>query len=357
MPSIMLKCISRYICHNVNLEVFDKEFLVLLGPNGSGKSTLLNVIAGLIEYEGSVLFDNIPVDQLSPGKRKTGYLFQDLNLFPHLTVASNIAYSLKIQKQPQNEVESRIEELLGIMKIKHLASRYPGKLSGGEKQRVALARALALSPKILLLDEPLSSLDIQTSKYLRMELKQLHNRLGITTIYVTHNLTEAEEMADRIAVIETGNIEQVGEPEDVFFFPGNEKVADFIGSPNILDCSYCRSLSQGMVEVGCGGLSIIIPDEGNTVKKIALLPQDIYVSENKPPGPDVNRFKGFITDINAVDEMVRLKVKTGENTLQAEMPHHIFKNMDLSVGKEVFLILKLKKIKSYEHKGQVKKNV
>jgi ABC-type Fe3+/spermidine/putrescine transport system ATPase subunit len=347
MPSIKLKNISKYICQNVNLEIFDKELLVLLGPNGAGKSTLLNIIAGLIDYEGSVFFNGKPVDELPASRRKVGYLFQELALFPHLDVASNIAYSLKVQKQPQNEVEARVEELLQMMKIKHLASRYPRQLSGGEKQRMALARALALVPDILLLDEPLSSLDVQASKYLRTELRQLHKRLDITAIYVTHDLMEAEEMADRIAVIESGRIEQVGKPEEVFFYPRSKKVSDFIGAPNILDCTYCHSLGRGMVEVGCGGLPIIIPDDGNTVKRIALLPRDIYISETKPPGPDVNRFKGIITDINATNETVRIKVKVGGNNLTAEMPHHIFEDMNLTMGKEIFLILKLRRIRVY----------
>jgi len=296
MPSIKIKNVSKYICQKVNLEIFDKELLVLLGPNGAGESTLLNVIAGLIDYEGSVLFGGRPVDKLVTSKRKIGYLFQELNLFPHLDVTSNIAYGLKVQKQFKNEVESRVEELFQMMKIKHLSSRYPKQLSGGEKQRVALTRALVLAPDILLLDEPLNSLDVQASKYLRMELKQLHKKLGITTIYVTHDLTEAEEMADRIAVIENGSIEQVGRPEEVLFYPENKKVSDFIGDPNILDCTYCHSLGKGLVEVGCGGLPVIIPDDGNAVKRIALLPRDIYISETKPPGPDINRFKGIISN-------------------------------------------------------------
>jgi len=187
MSSIKLKNISKYVCKNINLEIFNKELLVLLGPNGAGKSTLLNVIAGLINYEGSVFFDNKPVDGLPANKRRIGYLFQELNLFPHLDVSANIVYGLKVQKRPQNEIKVRVEELLQIMKIKHLSSRYPKELSGGEKQRVALARALANSPRILLLDEPMNSLDYRTSKYLRTEFKILQKKLGITTIYVTHN--------------------------------------------------------------------------------------------------------------------------------------------------------------------------
>jgi ABC-type sugar transport system ATPase subunit len=357
MPSIKLEKISKYICQNINLEILDKELLVLLGPNGAGKSTLLNIIAGLVEYKGSVFFDGESVDKLPASKRKIGYLFQELNLFPHLNVASNIAYSLRVQKQFRSEVEARVEGLLQVMKIEHLSSRYPRHLSGGEKQRVALARALALAPDVLLLDEPLSSLDAQASKYLRTELRQLQKKLGITTIYVTHDLAEAEEMADRIAVIENGHIEQVGRAKEVFFYPMSKKVSDFIGAPNILDCTYCHSLGKGVAEVGCGGLPIIIPDGGNTVKRIALLPRDIYISETKVPGPDVNRFKGIITGIDSTDETVGLKLKAGENKLTAEMSHHIFEDMNLAVGKEVFLILKLRRIRAYEDNEQVKENV
>jgi len=347
MPSIELRNICKYVCRDVNLKISDKELLVLLGPNGAGKTTLLNIIAGLTEYGGSVLFDGVPVDKVPASKREVGYLFQDLVLFPHLDVAANIAYGLRVKKQPESEVEARVHELLQIMKIKHLSSRYPKHLSGGEKQRVALARALALSPKVLLLDEPLNSLDVQTSKYLRMELKQLQKELGITTIYVTHDLTEAEEIADRIAIIQHGCMEQVGSPGEVFFYPQNERVSDFIGAPNILNCDYCHSLGQGLLEVNCGGLPIVIPDDGNTVQRIALFPRDIYISETKPPGPEVNRFKGTITSIKSADDAVRLEVMVESKKLLAEMPHHIFEDMDLAVGKEVFLILKLRRIRAY----------
>jgi len=350
MPEIELKNICKYICHDVNLKIFDKELLVLLGPNGAGKTTLVNIIAGLTEYEGSVLFDDVAVDKLSATKREVGYLFQDLVLFPHLDVTANIAYGLRAKKQLQPQVEARVDELLQMMRIKQLSSRYPRHLSGGEKQRVALARALATSPKVLLLDEPLSSLDAQTAKYLRTELRQLQRKLGITAIYVTHDLQEAEEMADRIAVIHTGHIEQVGKPEEVFFYPENEEVSDFIGAPNILDCDYCHSRGNGVVEVGCGELPIFVPHVGNSVQRIALFPRDIYISDSKPPGPGVNLFKGVITGINHASGAVRIGVRAGENNLTAEIPYHIFEDMDLTVGKEVYLILRLRRIKVYENK-------
>jgi len=350
MPSIELRNICQYICRDVNLKIQDKELMVLLGPNGAGKTTIANIIAGLIDYQGSVLFDSVPVDRLPANKRGVGYLFQDLVLFPHLDVATNIAYGLRAKKQSPHQVEARVNQLLQMMKIKHLSSRYPKHLSGGEKQRVALARALAPSPKVMLLDEPLSSLDVPTAKYLRTELKQLQQRLGITTVYVTHDLQEAEEMADRIAVLQNGQLEQVDKPEKVFFYPQNEKVSDFIGAPNILDCDYCRSLGKGIMEVGCGGLPIIVPHDGDSVQRIALLPSDIHISETRAPGPEVNRFKALVTSIKPTDEAVRIGLQVGTINLLAGMPHHIFEDTNLAVGKEVFLILKLRRIRVYENK-------
>ena len=357
MPHIEVKNICKHICRGVDLEVFNRELLVLLGPSGAGKTTLLNIISGLTDYQGSVIFDGVPVDKVAASKRRIGYLFQHLVLFPHLDVAANIAYSLEAQKLPRSQIEVRVAELLRLTRISHLSSRYPKQLSGGEKQRVALARALAHWPKVLLLDEPLSSLDLQTAKYLRTELRRLQKELGITTIYVTHDLDEAEEVADRIAVINDGSIEQVAQPDDVFFYPGSKAVSDFIGAPNILTCDHCRKLEHGVVEASCGGLPIIVAHEGNSVERIALLPRDIYVSDTWPPGPGVNRFSGTITDIQHVDDSVRLEVEVGGNRLVAEMPSHIFEEMDLEVGKEAFLILKLRRIKAYEcrcnhgHKG------
>ena len=345
MPIIELCNISKYVCKNINLKILNNEFTVLLGPNGAGKSTLLNIIAGLIEYQGSVLFDGKCVNHFPVNKRKIGYLFQDLYLFPHLDVFSNIAYSLEIRKKNSHKIRERVNELLEMLRIENLLHCYPKQLSGGEKQRVALARSLATKPDILLLDEPLSSVDLQSSKYLRRELKQLQKELGITTIYVTHNLMEAEEMADKIVVIDKGKVEQIGGVKEIFFSPVNKQVSEFIGAPNILKCSKYKNLGKGIAEVNCGGLSVIIPDEGRAINKIAMLPRDIYCSELRPPGPKVNRFKGSIIDIYSNIEVIRLKLKVGENILLAELPYHIFARMNLKIGKEIFIILKLRTIK------------
>lgn len=215
MPDIKLENINNFICRDINLKITGGEFLVLWGSTGAGKTTLLNIIAGLAEYKGSVLFDDIPMDEVPVSRRRLGYLFQHLALFPHLDVKSNIAYGLNIQKKPKKEVDVKVDELLGMMEIRHLAHRYPKDLSGGEKQRTALARAIISSPKIMLLDEPLNSLDPDTAGRLRIEIRQLHRKLGTTTVYVTHCLEEALVLADRIVVLNKGRIVRIGSSENI----------------------------------------------------------------------------------------------------------------------------------------------
>ena len=345
MPEIVLKGITNFICQDINLTVKDSELLVLLGPTGAGKTTLLNIIAGLINYEGTVSFDGNSIDNLPACLRKVGFLFQDLALFPHLDVRSNIAYGLTIQGGPDGENNSRIKELLRLMNIGHLSRRYPKDLSGGEKQRVALARALATSPNILLLDEPFSSLDFRTSRYLMMELRRVQKAFNITTIYVTHNLLEAREMADRVGIIYDGKLEQIGLPQEVLFNPQSKKVSDFLGAPNVLDCEAFRVLREGLIEVSCGGMKIVASHEGGEVKKIIIFPAQIYVSNQQPPGPGLNRFRGVIADIIPSEFMMRFRIRVAENILLAELDQDMFSEMGLEVGSEVFLILKLKWIK------------
>jgi ABC-type Fe3+/spermidine/putrescine transport system ATPase subunit len=348
MPSITLRNVCKFVCRDVNLEIYDRELMVILGSNGAGKTTLINIIAGLTDYQGSVLFDGVPVDRLPANQREVGYLFQSLVLFPHLDVIANIAYGLNTHRWSKQQVADRVDELLDLMNIKHLAARYPKQLSGGERQRVALARAIASSPKVLLLDEPMASLDTQTARYLRTELKQLQRRLGITAVYVTHDLMEAVEMGDRMAVIQGGHVEQVAEPERVLFYPESEGVSDFIGAPNILDCDYCQNVGQGVMEVGCGGLKLFVLHEGDSVHKVAILPRHIYVSESRPPGRGVNGFQGSITDISYARNTVRIGIEVDGLNLMAEVPNHIFEEMDLTVGKQVFLILRMRRIRVYE---------
>ncbi len=188
----------RFVERFYTLKVDSGELLVIYGPTGSGKTTLLNIVAGLIAYEGNVFFNDIPVDCVPPQKRNIGYLFQGLHLFPHLSVFNNIAYGLKIKKIPSKKIKGQVNELMELLEISHLENRYLQNLSGGEKQRVALARTIAPRPDVLLMDEPLSSLDENIAIRLRRQLKSLQRELALTTIYVTHDSKESSEMADNI---------------------------------------------------------------------------------------------------------------------------------------------------------------
>lgn len=345
MPSIELSHIEKNICQDLNLQVSDAELLVLVGPTGGGKTTILNVIAGITEYKGSVLLDGKAVDSLAPDKRGVGYLFQDLALFPHLDVASNIEYGLKMQNMETTKRKTRVQKLLELLNIAHLSKRYPKGLSGGEQQRVALARALAPSPGILLLDEPMSSLDPTTSKYLRIELKRILKEMEVTVVYVTHNLMEAEEMADRMALIYNGDIQQVSSPRDMIFAPCNDTVCNFVGMPNILECQHSRLLEYGLVELKTGDMSLILPYDGNSIKKMAIFPSDIYISNIKPPGSKVNRFLGTIIDYKFFLSVAMVKVKVKNKLLLAELPIETFKEMGLNSGQDVFVVIKLRRIR------------
>jgi len=208
MPDIELRNIRNYVFNDLNMEICDGELLVVTGPNGAGKSTLLATIAGLVNYDGNVLFDGVTVDRIPTNERRVGYLFQNLALFPHLTVASNIGYGMAVKGDGKTEIAQNVDELLGLVRIEHLRDRYPKNLSGGEQQRVALARALAVSPEVLLLDEPFNSMDYGTCQCMRKEISKIQKDRGITTVLVTHNPEEAEEMGDRIITIAGGKIRE-----------------------------------------------------------------------------------------------------------------------------------------------------
>jgi ABC-type Fe3+/spermidine/putrescine transport system ATPase subunit len=348
MPDIKLVEVTKHICRDVHLAIEDNEIFVIVGTTGAGKTTLLNVIAGVTDYGGSVLIDGISVDRVSPRKRGVGYLFQSLALFPHLTVASNIAFGLKAAGVEKTAAEDRVFSLMEMMRIKHLATRYPHMLSGGEKKRVALARCLAPSPQILLLDEPTSSLDHQTAKYLRNQLLDVLKGLGITTVYVTHDLREAEEIADRIALVSNGRVEQVSTPHDFFFYPRNECVSEFVGMPNIIECTDSRILASGLVEVVSDDMKMVLPYDGNQIKRIAIPPDDIYISDARPPGPALNRFTGTVQEITYLHSTVRVRVSIGKNTLLGELPVSAFNEISLEKGKEAHVVIKLRRLRYVE---------
>ena len=338
--------VGDFSLHNIDLQIVDQEYFVILGPTGAGKTVLIESLAGLHRCRGGTIWmDGADMTSVPPEGRQIGYVPQDYALFPFLTVAGNITFGLKGRHIPHKTIKKKVGTLSHLLHISHLLDRNVRTLSGGEKQRVALARALATSPRILLLDEPLGSLDVRTAKYLRLELRRLHEELGVTTIHVTHNLIEAEEMADRMAILNMGTVEQVGTPEEVFFYPRSETVADLIGTPNILDCDRVKPIGHGLVEAMCGGMSIVLPLPDGGIKKIALFPRDIYVSARKPPGPELNRFQGVVQDIQPFSSLTRLTVKVGKNSLLAELPKDIFEEMGIKTGQEVYLILKLRRLR------------
>src|SRR5580704_557672 len=224
------------ILYDLNLEVRNGEFLTLLGPSGCGKTTLLRLISGFENpTTGQIFINGKDVDGLPPHLRHVHTVFQSYALFPHMTVYENVAFGLRCQKLPSQEIAQRVSDVLKIVKLEKYASRKPEQLSGGQQQRVAVARAVVNRPLVLLLDEPLSSLDYRLRKIMQLELKQLQRRLGITFIFVTHDQEEALSMSDRLVVMHEGGIEQVGTPRQVYENPANLIVAQFIGEANIFE--------------------------------------------------------------------------------------------------------------------------
>jgi multiple sugar transport system ATP-binding protein len=220
------------VVHGIDLEVQEKEFVVLVGPSGCGKSTTLRMVAGLEEISGGTLtIDDKVVNRIAPKDRDVAMVFQNYALYPHLNVAENIAFGLRIRKESPEAIEKAIAEVAGILGLEEYLERRPADLSGGQRQRVAMGRAIVRNPKVFLFDEPLSNLDAKLRTQMRAEIKRLHQRLGVTSIYVTHDQVEAMTLADRIVVMNDGRIEQVGTPMELFLNPANAFVAGFLGAP------------------------------------------------------------------------------------------------------------------------------
>ncbi len=236
-----------------NLEIKDKEFIILVGPSGCGKSTTLRMVAGLEEIsEGEVYIGDRLVNDVAPKDRDIAMVFQNYALYPHMTVFDNMAFGLKLRKTPKEEIKRRVEEAARILDIEHLLERKPKALSGGQRQRVALGRAIVREPKVFLLDEPLSNLDAKLRAQMRTEISKLHQRLGTTFIYVTHDQTEAMTMGTRIVVMKSGLIQQVDTPNNLYKYPCNLFVAGFIGSPqmNFIECKLLEEDGKYFVEFG-----------------------------------------------------------------------------------------------------------
>lgn len=265
--------------NDISLSVEEGEFVCLLGPSGCGKTTLLRIIAGLEQQNiGQVYQAGVDISHKPPRERDFGIVFQSYALFPNLTATENIAYGLENRKVPKDDIRSRVAELLELIGLPDVGHKYPSQLSGGQQQRVALARALAPSPGLLLLDEPLSALDARVRISLRIEIKHLQHRLGITTVFVTHDQEEALVMADRIVVMDQGTIEQVGNAEQIYRSPASPFVANFVGMMNFIPALIAEA--PGQLKIGSVSLEANLPQELQPGEEItmAIRPEEIQIA-------------------------------------------------------------------------------
>ncbi|VVS95527.1 ABC transporter ATP-binding protein [Desulfoluna spongiiphila] len=292
-------------CSGINLAVEEGEFFTFLGPSGCGKTTLLRLIAGFITPdEGAIYLGDQEITHLPPEMRNVGMVFQNYALFPFLSVYQNIAYGLKVQKKKRREIRNAIETYMEMMGLSGMENRSISELSGGEQQRVALARCLVTEPRVLLLDEPLSNLDARLRDKMRLEIKSLQKRLGITTLFVTHDQAEALTLSDRLAVFDKGTCTQVGTPQKVYSSPDSAFVAQFVGETNLFDV---------VVESGRamlpGGLSLELDGSKKRGRFVSIRPQDISLSATKPKGP--NAFKGMLKETRLNGGWVEHVVRVG----------------------------------------------
>lgn len=332
---------NSYAVKKVNLEIRDGEFLTLLGPSGCGKTTTLRMIAGFETItEGTITYKGKVLNKLTPQQRKFGIVFQSYALFPHMRVDENIAFGLKMQKYPKDNIDSRVDELLGIVGLEKAKKKYPAELSGGMQQRVALARALAPNPDVILLDEPLSALDAKIRVKLRAEIKQLQVKLGVTMIYVTHDQEEALSISDRVVVMNQGVIEQVDVPVQIYKNPKSEYVADFVGSNN-----FCEGrLESGKLNIEGKPYKFKLNYDSSLESKAvtaAIRPERIEVVN----GVDTSKMEsgnilhGKLLVYTFLGLIVRMIVDIGDKKINVDVLEKNFSRMNVSNGDKVDLYL------------------
>ena len=307
---------------DVNLEVKTGELVTILGPSGCGKTTTLRMIAGF-EYptSGSILIGDKDVAKIPPNKRGLSMVFQSYALFPHLSIYENVAYGLRVQKLPASEIRERTERALDLMQLTTMAKRYPSQVSGGQQQRIALARAIVIEPSVLLFDEPLSNLDAKLREYMRDELRKLQKRLGITSLYVTHDQSEAMAISDRVVIMKEGRIRQVGTPREIYAFPQSRFVADFMGKANFLEVEVL-GIDGESARIDIGGKAFIVPRAGKVrpnsgsallvVRPEALRLISLSNAENEIP------LRGCIDRFTYFGNIARYEVSTENGPLLIE---------------------------------------
>jgi len=327
LAALRLTGVGNRFLEPLDLAVADGSLFVLVGPSGAGKTSLLRILAGLAPHRGSILLDGREVGHLPPHHRAVGYLSQEPYLFPHLNLEANLDLGMTRLGWSKARRQQRREELMGLLGIAHLAGRDTVTLSGGEKQRVALARVLASGPRLLLLDEPFNQLDFRAARHLRAEMKILQRKLRLTTLMVTHNLDEARELADTLAVIQAGRLTAEGLAET-----GEQA---FLEVPNLLDCQRLRVLEEGLLELDWAGLRLFALDRGRPGDRFSLQPSDVVLGRTPPPGPRANRFLGRISAVETGHDAVRVECLVQERRLRVEIRRRRWEREPLAVGEEV----------------------
>jgi iron(III) transport system ATP-binding protein len=314
------------VLRDISLAIEPGEFFALLGPSGSGKSTLLRVIAGFAQAKsGRVLVDGQDISAVPPWKRDIGMVFQNYALWPHMTVHDNVAFGLEERRLPRNEVKRKVAAALELVGLTELGARRPSQLSGGQQQRVALARTIAIEPKVLLLDEPLSNLDAKLRVHMRAELLALQRKLGVTTIFVTHDQEEALSISDRVAVLDAGVIQQVGTPVELFDRPANRFIANFVGTINL----YAGTLKAGadamLFESEALGTIALhgVPAAAPGAVEIAFRPHVVALCEiGAPVEGGLIRLAGCVAAREFLGEFIRYTVRAGKADIVADQAHY-----------------------------------
>ena len=303
-----------FVVKELDLDIEQGEFVTMLGPSGSGKTTCLMLLAGFEDItSGEIYINGKPIRHTTPHKRNIGMVFQNYALFPHMTIAENLAYPLKFRDMSKSEAKAQVQKYLDLVELKSFANRYPNQLSGGQKQRVALARALVYEPKLVLMDEPLGALDKNLREQMQYEIKKLHDMLGFTVIYVTHDQTEALTMSDRIAVFEQGVIQQISDPKSLYELPDNKFVAEFIGENNHLNGKVVKHLN-GNVEVEVGGDHPVIAQavhlsDADKEVYLSIRPEKVILNPDKNGVECDNIFNGVIEKIIYIGDHLRLYIR------------------------------------------------
>lgn len=337
--------VGSFKLQNISFEVPNGLYMVILGPTGSGKTTLLESIAGLKPIiKGHILIDDIEITNLPPEKRGVSMVFQNLALFPHLTVYENIEYGLLAKGFSRTIREERINEMLKLFGLEHLRNRYVTNLSGGEKQRVALARALAVRPKVILLDEPFSSLDVNTKKQFWKEVKKLLKHYEIPVLHVTHDQEEAMYLGEKIAVMENGTIIEQGWTDQIFLRPKSKFVAEFLQYQNIFT-GMAKSNDNGTSIISIENVKLVIPGKYDGRIMIGIKPENILISKTIPEYSTArNVLKGSITSIEPVGPTIIITVNVNNLPIKAMITRGSFEELELKQNDIVYLIIKASSI-------------